>query len=550
MDIIGVEQQGRHVEAILSRVYPYDVILIKRCQKSSFWLSCDCTVNMSYRYSHCHWSSNWHRVRALLLHLIAHRHLFHLNLPLPPSHLLTMSSSERVVDRLRRNDESLTQLAIFDRERIVSVEMLAILDALKNNTMVKKVKFGHLNEEELVKLSEVMQCNTSVKTLLILFLRSSVPRGLLRERLFETMATTGGWSSIQELDLMCNCFDRHDDIEPLSITDAENIASFIIQSDNLRSLTLVMAGDDAAPIVETLSRTNVKTLSLDCSSNFSAETGGRRLATALEGCACITKLHFRFSFYNHQVEMESLQIFFLKSIPKMLGLKMLVLGINDHVYQQGFFDIVGRCIEGHPGVIEQLVLDMEHAPVNLSIVGLEPALRRLKVIHFCRAALTSQQTGELSEVAADCKTLEEFGFVQPESSDDFEAICQVCSRLPSLKRVHPHCDEDVREEGRFTAVLEMVKTSKTIEQIPAVGCRNAEEVAALEYHCRNNMMHNRIREKGLLAAKVPSSAWPLILKEFSDMPDVLYYLLLQQKNGAMIGHSCHGCCKRKQDLVD
>ena len=57
-------------------------------------------------------------------------------------------------------------------------------------------------------------------------------------------------------------------------------------------------------------------------------------------------------------------------------------------------------------------------------------------------------------------------------------------------------------------------------------------------------MHNRIElicDKGLLAATVPSSAWPLILKEFSDMPDVLYYLL-QQKHGAMIGPT-RQCCK-------
>ena len=60
------------------------------------------------------------------------------------------------------------------------------------------------------------------------------------------------------------------------------------------------------------------------------------------------------------------------------------------------------------------------------------------------------------------------------------------------------------------------------------------------------MIHNQIRENGLLAAKVPSSAWPLMLKEFSDMPDVLYYLL-QQKHGAMIGPTCHGC-KQKQDF--
>ena len=63
------------------------------------------------------------------------------------------------------------------------------------------------------------------------------------------------------------------------------------------------------------------------------------------------------------------------------------------------------------------------------------------------------------------------------------------------------------------------------------------------------MMHNQIeliRKKGLLAATVPSSAWPLILNEFSDMSDVLYYLL-QQKHGAMIGPTCHGY-KRKQDF--
>jgi hypothetical protein len=44
------------------------------------------------------------------------------------------------------------------------------------------------------------------------------------------------------------------------------------------------------------------------------------------------------------------------------------------------------------------------------------------------------------------------------------------------------------------------------------------------------MMHNQIeliRKKGFLAATVPSSAWLLILNEFSDMSDVLYYLLQQ-----------------------
>ena len=200
------------------------------------------------------------------------------------------------------------------------------------------------------------------------------------------------------------------------------------------------------------------------------------------------------------------------------------------------------------------------------IVGLTPALRRLKVIRFLShvAALTSQQIGEMSEVAADCEALEEFGSSEYESIDDFKAICQFCSRFPSLKRVFLDYEsatdlidyeERRREPGRLTALVEMVKTSKTIEQIHVHKFRdrfcNATEEAGdmVDHHCRNNMMRSRIKrinQKGLLAAKVPNSAWPLILKEFSDMPDVLYYLL-QQKNGAMIGPTCHGC-KRKQDF--
>ena len=287
-----------------------------------------------------------------------------------------MSSSESDVDRLRRNDPSLKAVCILERSDAVE-----ILDALKDNTIVKQITFDtlQLNREALVKLSEVMKCNTSVDILsMSLF---PLERGrLLRETFFETMATSGGWLSIQELDLTFVIFDRHVETKPLSITDLKHISSFIIQSENLRTLSLHIAADDAAPIVETLSRTNVKTLWLNCSSNFSAETGGRQLATALERCTCITKFRLGFGPSNHQVEMECLQILFLKSIPKMLGLKKLLLEINDHVYQEGFFDIVGQCIEGHQGVIEELELTFESAPVNLSIVGLAPALRRLKVI--------------------------------------------------------------------------------------------------------------------------------------------------------------------------
>ena len=210
-----------------------------------------------------------------------------------------MSSSESDADRIRRNDESLTDVRIFDRNAVET------LDALKHSTVVKRVTFHlkQLNQEALVKLSEVMKCNTSVKFLSTI----SLERGLLRERLFATMATSGGWSSIEGL-----YFDLGSDdaITNPSNTDAENMSSFIIQSENLLTLGFTIAGDEAVPIVETLSRTNTKVqgLMLDCSSNFSAETGGRRLATALARCTCITELSLKFDFCNHQVEMESFQI--------------------------------------------------------------------------------------------------------------------------------------------------------------------------------------------------------------------------------------------------
>jgi hypothetical protein len=209
--------------------------------------------------------------------------------------------------------------------------------------------------------------------------------------------------------------------------------------------------------------------------------------------------------------------------------------------------VVGGCIEGHHGLIEELILDLEFAHVNSSIVGLAPALRRLKAIGFRDPALTPHQIGELLEGAADCETLEEFSFARSNSIDDFKAICQLCSRFPSLKRVI-HEPQDLREEDGFTALLEMLNTSKTIKQVLLFPFRfrNAEKEVAIKYHCRNNMIHNRIHEKGFFAAMAPSSAWPLVLKEFSDMPDVLYYLL-QQKHGAMIGPTRQGC-KRKQDF--
>jgi hypothetical protein len=205
---------------------------------------------------------------------------------------------------------------------------------------------------------------------------------------------------------------------------------------------------------------------------------------------------------------------------------------------------------GHKGEIEELRLICSSVSVNSSlIVGLAPALRRLRVFHG--EGLPSQ-LGELLGIVGDCDALEEVGYINlsHQSPEYFKAICQLLSKFPRLKRVAQDgfFKAGMRQEGRLTALLEMVKTSKTIEQVSSCRFANDEEAAAIEYHCRNNMIHSRIHEEGLLAANVPASAWPLILQRFSDMPDVLYHLL-HQKNGAMIGPSRHGC-KRKEDFVD
>ena len=462
----------------------------------------------------------------------------------------TSAVVESDADRIRRNNESLTEIWIKDWES----DAVEVLDALKNSTVVKyvRVRFysAQLDEEALVKLSEVMKCNKSVT-----FLNINLDRWLLRERFFATLGTSGGWSSIQELVL-----HSYDEPEYLSLREAEHISNFILQCENLRTLWLDMAGDEVAPIVEILSRTKVKSLNLDFGETFSLQNGGRQLATALERCNSITELCLDF---RHEVELDFFQILLVESIPKMLGLKKLTLCISLRVRQQfdhKFFDMVGQCIGLHQGDIEELrLITCSSASENSSIVGLTPALRRLKVIRFHGTGLSSQHIGELLGIVRDCDALEEFGcmnlFRPTESlteisTDDFKAICQLLSKFPSLKRVAKDIfsNVDLREEGRLTAFLEMVKTSKTIEQVPPFRCGNAEKVAAIKYHCRNNRIHNRIHEEGLLAANVPDSAWPLILKEFSDVPDVLYYLL-HQKNGAMIGPTRHGC-KRKQDFVD
>ena len=190
--------------------------------------------------------------------------------------------------------------------------------------------------------------------------------------------------------------------------------------------------------METLSRTNTKVHSLDMFflATFSVQHGGRQLTTAFERCTCITELKLEF-LSSQDDQVEFFQILLVESIPKMLGLKKFDFDIDllNQQFHPQFFDMVEQYIGGHQGEIEELALELRSASVNTSIVGLTPALRRLKAIRLYGAALTSQQIGELSEGAADCKTLEEFSIIDFESTDAFKAICQLLSKFPSLKRV-------------------------------------------------------------------------------------------------------------------
>ena len=459
---------------------------------------------------------------------------------------------ESHADKIRRNDKSETDAFIHDWRSDVG-NTVEVLDALKSNTVAKCVfinntfrrEVGHLDPVAFAKLSEVMKCNKSVKSLIIEYVS-----GILRNALFATMARSGGWSSIKELVLRSGGGYNN---ETLSLREADHLSSFINKSENLRTLMLEMNGDEVAPVVEALSRTEVQSLEIVFCSPVSLLNGNRRFATALERCTCITDLGLDFP---DNIDQEQLfQILLIESIPKMLALKKLELK-SMRRFDKQFFDMVGQCIGGHQGEIEELRLEYSSSSSanSSSIVGLAPALRRLKVLRFegysC-LMLMPQQISELSSIASDCDTLERFGYNlgQQMDTEDFKFFCQVLSRFPSLKQVtqeHFCSVVDLREESRFVAFLIMVKTSKTIEQVPVFQCRNAEEEAAIKYHCRNNMVHNRIRAKNFLAAKVPSSAWQLILKEFSDMPDILYFLL-QQRHGAMIGPTLQGY-KRKQDF--
>ena len=104
-------------------------------------------------------------------------------------------------------------------------DAIEILDALQNNTVVKNIKISNIDyllpehQEALVKLSEVMKWNKSAESLII-----HLPGGEIHKKriqLFATLATSGGWSSIQELAL-------HHASCHMSLRVFEDVSNFIL----------------------------------------------------------------------------------------------------------------------------------------------------------------------------------------------------------------------------------------------------------------------------------------------------------------------------------
>ena len=154
------------------------------------------------------------------------------------------------------------------------------------------------------------QLNDLVESLSITLRRSTS----LNELVFYTMATDGGYSSLQELVIDIGW--EYYDVEPLSLDGSEYLSSFINQRKNLRTVSLQMTGDELVPIVETLSRTKVQSLQIDFCRTPSQQNGFRQLGTALERCTCITQLHLEFPSYVDHVEF--FQILLVESIPKIM----------------------------------------------------------------------------------------------------------------------------------------------------------------------------------------------------------------------------------------
>ena len=114
--------------------------------------------------------------------------------------LLTMRSPrDFVLQRLRRNDETLRNVTITERW-----EAIEILDALKQSTVVKYVmlQLPPLTEEMFEKLSEVMDYNKTVDDLAV-FLGDSntAPVNLsLNGLALETI-----WQQCRVMDILMSC---------------------------------------------------------------------------------------------------------------------------------------------------------------------------------------------------------------------------------------------------------------------------------------------------------------------------------------------------------
>jgi hypothetical protein len=172
-----------------------------------------------------------------------------------------------------------------------------------------------------------------------------------------------------------------------------------------------------------------------------------------------------------------------------------------------------------------------------SLAGLVPALLRLTSFELfaCDKRDAYKRNwiavlNDLSDLVGDCDSLRQFSCHMTFANSHIHAMCHLASRFPSLKRVQ-FLGTTRQDKTRVSAsILDMVRTSQSIEAVDGWPFCNKRQNAAFRAKCRTNRIQNFwkfCRDNGVLTDRIPTSLWPLILHKYSDevQPDIIFYLL-------------------------
>ena len=269
----------------------------------------------------------------------------------------------------------------------------------------------------------------------------------------------------------------------------------------------------------------------------------RQIAKSLE-CSHIETLHL----YKTDKCLDGIQDLdcqYLEILPPILNLKQLVISVLDHGDNEEFYRAVGAFVAAHPGTVERLKLFLPREAFPSSLAGLVPALLRLTWLElFCGDKRHPYDANwvpilyDLSDLVGDCDSLRQFSCHMTFTNSHMHAMCHLASRFPSLKRVQLLGKTRQDKTSVSASILDMVHTSQSIEAIDGWTFGNETQKAAIGAKFRKNRIQNCmkcVRDNGVLADRIPTNLWPLILHKYSDEvePDMKFYLL-QEMHVAII----------------